>query len=134
MSSMFCYSHGGTRYLGACTGEPGLDGSAMELRSLRSVVVAEPPGRVPAEDALGDSQPRVIGAPGDVGDRDMVLLQAGIDNAIASTLIGQLVFVDFSRRHRIFTAGEPGERLYIVTFGTVKITRRTDTARTRSQT
>src|SRR3954465_8526023 len=67
MSSMFCYSHGGTRYLGACTGEPGLDGSAMELRSLRSVVVAEPPGRVPAKDALGDSQPLLIGAPGDVG-------------------------------------------------------------------
>jgi len=48
----------------------------------------------------------------------------GVDQAAAEVLSSALEPVDFPRGHVIFSEGEPGDRLYIVVSGKVKIGRR----------
>ena len=58
-----------------------------------------------------------------------VLARSGIFQGVApdaaSALIGQLQQVSFPRGHAVFVEGEPGDRLYIILEGKVKIGRRT---------
>jgi CRP/FNR family transcriptional regulator, cyclic AMP receptor protein len=64
---------------------------------------------------------------------DEILARAGIFQGVepgaVSALIKQLRPVDFPRGHTIFTEGEPGDRLYIIVSGKVKITRRSPDGR-----
>jgi CRP/FNR family cyclic AMP-dependent transcriptional regulator len=48
----------------------------------------------------------------------------GVESSAVSALTRQLVTVDFPRRHRVFVQGEPGDRLYIIISGKVRIGRR----------
>ena len=48
----------------------------------------------------------------------------GVETGAVSALINELQSVDFPRGRRIFAEGEPGERLYIIVEGKVKIGRR----------
>jgi CRP/FNR family cyclic AMP-dependent transcriptional regulator len=56
---------------------------------------------------------------------DEILSRAGIFQGVepraVSALITQLQPVDFPRAHTVFTQGEPGDRLYIIISGKVKI-------------
>ncbi|MGJ6121739.1 Crp/Fnr family transcriptional regulator [Mycolicibacterium sp. Y3] len=58
-----------------------------------------------------------------------VLARSGIFQGVApdaaAALIAQLQQVSFPRGHAVFVEGEPGDRLYIITEGKVKIGRRT---------
>lgn len=58
-----------------------------------------------------------------------VLARSGIFQGVApdaaAALIAQLQQISFSRGHTVFVEGEPGDRLYIITEGKVKIGRRT---------
>jgi CRP-like cAMP-binding protein len=64
---------------------------------------------------------------------DEVLIRAGIfqgvEPAIAESLADTLEPVDFPRAHVIFSEGEPGDRLYIISTGKVKIGRRSPDGR-----
>ena len=53
----------------------------------------------------------------------------GVEPGAVSALIKQLRPVDFPRGHTIFTEGEPGDRLYIIVSGKVKIARRSPDGR-----
>jgi CRP/FNR family transcriptional regulator, cyclic AMP receptor protein len=59
---------------------------------------------------------------------DEILARAGIFQGVGpralSALLTQLRPVDFPRGHTIFAEGEPGDRLYIISSGKVKIVRR----------
>jgi CRP/FNR family transcriptional regulator, cyclic AMP receptor protein len=59
---------------------------------------------------------------------DEILARAGIFQGVEpralSALLTQLRPVDFPRGHTIFAEGEPGDRLYIISSGKVKIVRR----------
>lgn len=61
-----------------------------------------------------------------------VLLRAsifqGVDPDAVAALYEQLQPVSFPRGHRVFREGEPGDRLFIITSGTVKIGRTSPTA------
>jgi CRP/FNR family transcriptional regulator, cyclic AMP receptor protein len=61
--------------------------------------------------------------------RDAILAGSGIfqgvDPSAVRALVAQLQSVEFRRGHRIFGEGDPGERLYIIVEGKVKIGRRT---------
>jgi CRP-like cAMP-binding protein len=56
---------------------------------------------------------------------DEILSRAGIfqgvESSAASALANQLQPVDFPSRHTVFAQGEPGDRLYIIISGEVKI-------------
>ncbi|MFD6107228.1 cyclic nucleotide-binding domain-containing protein, partial [Nocardia salmonicida] len=56
---------------------------------------------------------------------DEALARAGIFQGVEPTAVAalakQLQPVDFPRGHVIFNEGEPGDRLYIITTGKVKI-------------
>jgi CRP-like cAMP-binding protein len=60
---------------------------------------------------------------------DEILCRAGIFQGVepnaVSALINQLLPVDFPSGHHVFAQGEPGDRLYIIVSGTVKIGNRT---------
>jgi CRP/FNR family cyclic AMP-dependent transcriptional regulator len=62
------------------------------------------------------------------GDVDQILARAGLLQGVqpsaVSALISQLQPLDFPRGHVIFAQGEPGDRLYVVISGKVKIGRR----------
>ena len=64
---------------------------------------------------------------------DEILARAGIFQGVepsaVSTLIRQLQPVDFPRGHTVFAEGEPGDRLYIIVSGKVKIARRSPDGR-----
>ena len=64
---------------------------------------------------------------------DEILARAGIFQGVepsaVSTLITQLQPVDFPRGHTVFAEGEPGDRLYIIVSGKVKIARRSPDGR-----
>ncbi len=64
---------------------------------------------------------------------DEVLARAGIFQGVEATaveaLTRQLTPVDFPRAHTIFNEGEPGDRLYIILSGKVKIGRRSPDGR-----
>ena len=65
---------------------------------------------------------------------DEILARAGIfqgvePTAVASALTKQLQPVDFPRGHTVFAEGEPGDRLYIIISGKVKIGRRSPDGR-----
>src|ERR1700682_6365949 len=61
------------------------------------------------------------------GDMDQVLARAGmlqgVEPSAASALTKQLQPVDFPRGHTVFAEGQPGDRLYIIISGKVKIGR-----------
>ena len=65
---------------------------------------------------------------GDRGNVDAVLAKAGIFQGVQpsanSALMEQLQPVDFPPGHMVFAEGEPGDRLYIIISGKVKIGRR----------
>lgn len=65
--------------------------------------------------------------------RDAILAGSGIfqgvDPSAVRALVAQLQSVEFRRGRRIFGDGEPGERLYIIVEGKVKIGRRTGDGR-----
>src|SRR6185312_7372039 len=67
------------------------------------------------------------------GNVDEILARAGIFQGVepsaVSTLITQLQPVDFPRGHTVFAEGEPGDRLYIIVSGKVKIARRSPDGR-----
>lgn len=67
---------------------------------------------------------RPLGEPGEV---EAILARSaivqGVEPAAVSALISQLQPVDFPRGHTVFVEGEPGDRLYIVISGKVKIVR-----------
>ncbi|MDT5079894.1 MAG: family transcriptional regulator, cyclic receptor protein, partial [Mycobacterium sp.] len=67
---------------------------------------------------------RSVVDPGDVGE---ILARSGIVQGVepgaVAALINQLQPVDFPRGHTIFVEGEPGDRLYIIVSGKVKIVR-----------
>ena len=54
----------------------------------------------------------------------------GVDAGAVATLIKQLPVVEFPRGHTIYAEGEPGDRLYIIASGKVKLTRRDPDGRT----
>jgi CRP-like cAMP-binding protein len=60
-------------------------------------------------------------------DADQILARAGlfqgVERSAVTALTRQLRPVDFPRGHVIFAEGEPGDRLYIITSGKVKIGR-----------
>jgi CRP-like cAMP-binding protein len=62
------------------------------------------------------------------GDADEVLARAslfqGVERSAVTALTKQLPLVDFPPGHVIFADGEPGDRLYIIASGKVKIGRR----------
>jgi CRP-like cAMP-binding protein len=62
------------------------------------------------------------------GDADQILARAGlfqgIERSAVTALTKQLQPVDFAPGHVIFAEGEPGDRLYIIISGKVKIGRR----------
>jgi CRP/FNR family transcriptional regulator, cyclic AMP receptor protein len=62
------------------------------------------------------------------GDVDQILARAsllqGVERSAVSALIKQLQPLEFPRRHVVFAEGEPGDRLYIIISGKVKIGRR----------
>jgi CRP/FNR family cyclic AMP-dependent transcriptional regulator len=62
------------------------------------------------------------------GDADEVLARAslfqGVERSAVTALTKQLRLVDFPRGHVTFAEGEPGDRLYIITSGKVKIGQR----------
>jgi CRP-like cAMP-binding protein len=62
------------------------------------------------------------------GHADQVLARAGlfqgVERSAVTALTKQLPLVDFPPGHVIFAEGEPGDRLYIITSGKVKIGRR----------
>ena len=64
---------------------------------------------------------------------DEILARAGIfqgvDPTAVSALTKQLQPVDFPRGHTVFSEGEPGDRLYIILTGKVKIGRRSPDGR-----
>jgi len=64
---------------------------------------------------------------------DEVLLRAGIFNGVEPTAVAALTEqrqpADFPRGHRVFTEGEPGDRLYIIVSGKIKLGRRTPDGR-----
>jgi CRP-like cAMP-binding protein len=64
---------------------------------------------------------------------DKILARAGIfqgvDPGAVSALTNQLHTVDFRRGHTVFAEGEPGDRLYIIVSGKVKIGRRSPDGR-----
>lgn len=64
---------------------------------------------------------------------DEVLARAGIfqgvEQSAVAVLTEQLQSVDFPRGHRIFTEGEPGDRLYIIVAGKIKVGRSTPDGR-----
>jgi len=66
-------------------------------------------------------------------DVDEVLARAGIfqgvEPAAVQALTQQLQPVDFPRGHTIFNEGEPGDRLYIIISGKIKIGRRSPDGR-----
>jgi CRP/FNR family transcriptional regulator, cyclic AMP receptor protein len=55
----------------------------------------------------------------------------GVQADAVTPLIKQLPVVEFPRRHTIYAEGEPGDRLYIVVSGKVKLTRRSPDGRPR---
>ena len=55
----------------------------------------------------------------------------GIDACAVAPLIKQLPVVEFPCRHTIYAEGEPGDRLYIIVSGKVKLTRRSPDGRER---
>jgi CRP/FNR family transcriptional regulator, cyclic AMP receptor protein len=65
---------------------------------------------------------------GDRGNVDAVLAKAGIFQGVQpnanSALVEQLQPVDFPPGHMVFAEGEPGDRLYMIVSGKVKIGRR----------
>jgi CRP/FNR family cyclic AMP-dependent transcriptional regulator len=61
--------------------------------------------------------------PGDV-DQILAGLLHGVQPSAVCALISQLQPLDFPRGHVIFAQGEPGDRLYVVKSGKVKIGRR----------
>jgi len=67
------------------------------------------------------------------GDVDEVLARTGlfqgIEPSAVSALTKQLRQVDFPRGHTLFVEGQPGDRLYIVVSGKVKIGRRSPDGR-----
>jgi hypothetical protein len=72
--------------------------------------------------------PCVVGLKAYEGRVNAILARAGIFQGVepsaVSALIKQLRPVDFPRGHTIFAEGEPGDRLYIIVSGKVKIARR----------
>src|SRR3981189_3791214 len=62
------------------------------------------------------------------GNVDEILARAGIFQGVEPTAVSaltkQLHPVDFPRGHTVFAEGEPGDRLYIILSGKVKIGRR----------
>jgi CRP/FNR family transcriptional regulator, cyclic AMP receptor protein len=62
------------------------------------------------------------------GDVDEILARAGLFQGVepcaVSVLTKQLQRVDFPRGHTLFVEGQPGDRLYIIVSGKVKIGRR----------
>ncbi len=64
---------------------------------------------------------------------DEVLARAGIFQGVepsaVAALVKQLQPVDFPRGHVIFNEGEPGDRLYIIVSGKVKLGRRSPDGR-----
>src|SRR4051794_30991244 len=67
------------------------------------------------------------------GNVDEILARAGIFQGVepsaVSALTKQLQPVDFPRGHTVFAEGEPGDRLYIIVSGKVKIGRRSPDGR-----
>jgi CRP/FNR family transcriptional regulator, cyclic AMP receptor protein len=55
----------------------------------------------------------------------------GVDAGAVAALIEQLPVVEFPRRHPIYAEGDPGDRLYIIVSGKVKLTRRSPDGRAR---
>jgi CRP/FNR family transcriptional regulator, cyclic AMP receptor protein len=53
----------------------------------------------------------------------------GVDDRARAALIKQLHWVEFPRAHTIYTEGEPGDRLYIIVSGKVKVGRRSSDGR-----
>jgi CRP/FNR family transcriptional regulator, cyclic AMP receptor protein len=53
----------------------------------------------------------------------------GVEPSAVSALLTQLRPVDFQRGHTVFAEGEPGDRLYIIASGKVKIARRSPDGR-----
>ena len=54
-----------------------------------------------------------------------------VDTSAVAALIKQLPVVEFPRGHTIYAEGEPGDRLYVIVSGKVKLTRRTPDGRAR---
>lgn len=63
-----------------------------------------------------------------------VLARAGIFQGVApeaiAALAGELEYVTFPRGHTVFVEGAPGDNLYVIVEGKVKITRRAEDGRT----
>jgi CRP-like cAMP-binding protein len=63
-----------------------------------------------------------------VSDADQILARAGlfqgVERSAVTALTRQLPLVDFPRGHVVFAEGEPGDRLFIIISGKVKIGRR----------
>lgn len=69
----------------------------------------------------------------DPGGVEEVLARSGLGQGVEpdalGALVGQLLPVDFPRGHTIFVEGEPGDRLYVIVSGKVKIRRRASDGR-----
>lgn len=74
----------------------------------------------PAQHRLLDSREAVLADSG---------IFQGVDRHAVTALMSELQPIDFPRGRRIFTEGEPGERLYIIVDGKVKIGRRCEDGR-----
>ncbi|BBY99185.1 CRP-like cAMP-activated global transcriptional regulator [Mycolicibacterium fallax] len=74
-----------------------------------------------------DASPTKVDPPAPKTAMDEVLSRAsifqGVDADAVTALAAQLQPVSFPRAHRVFREGEPGDRLYIIASGTVKIGR-----------
>ncbi len=86
------------------------------------------PPRTDGAEYLGPDDVAARLADQGAGDADQILARAGlfqgVERSAVTALTRQLRPVDFPRGHVIFAEGEPGDRLYIIISGKVKIGRR----------
>ena len=89
--------------------------------------VADPKSPACFPDKRGGSGGRVIKQAESLLARSGIL--QGVEPSAAAALIQRLQLVEFRSRERIYSQGEPGDRLYIVVTGKVKIGRRSPDGR-----
>ncbi len=116
--------------------EPAVFGTDLFPRSGIASWLHRRPDTVPPESLDGDGLVNELMGerPGErPGEVEEVLGRAGlfqgVEPSAVSALITRLPRADFPRGHRLFTEGEPGDRLYIIIRGKVKIGRRSPDGR-----
>jgi CRP/FNR family cyclic AMP-dependent transcriptional regulator len=91
------------------------DASQLDARLVAVQGVTPYRSSAPTAGAVGVHEEEVLARSG---------MFQGAQPSAVSVLTRQLHSIDFPRGHRVFTEGEPGDRLYIVISGKVKIGRR----------